>query len=60
MLKRRAELRPVPHFHFANSREVELTLVALQRLSDSGDVDPIEQDTFEAFLNAFKTYSLTI
>ena len=60
MIKRRAELRPVPHFHFVNSREVELTLAALQRLNDSGDVDPIEQEQFETFLDAFKTFSLSI
>lgn len=60
MLKQRAELRPVPHFNFANSREVELTLAALQRLNDSGEIDPIEQEDYETFLDAFKIYSLSI
>ena len=60
MLKQRAELRPVPHFNFINSREVELTLVALQRLNDSGDIDPMEIEQFVTLLDAFKTYSLSI
>ena len=54
------QLTPVIHFNFVNRREVELTLVALQRLKDSGEIDPIEDYDFENFLDAFKTFSLSI
>lgn len=53
-------MQPIPHFNFVNRREVEFTLAALNRLSESGDIDPIEQEDFYNFLDAFQTFALQI
>ena len=49
----------VPSFNFVNRREIQLTLVALQRLKESGEIDPIEKDNFETLVDAFQVYSLS-
>jgi hypothetical protein len=52
-------MQPIPNFNFVNRREVEFTLEALNRLAQSGDVDPIEQEDFYNFLDAFHYCSMT-
>ena len=51
---------PVPSFNFINRREIQLTLAALQRLKESGEIDPIEIEQFETLIDAFQTYALSI
>jgi hypothetical protein len=53
-------MQPIPNFNFVNRREVEFTLEALNRLAQSGDVDPIEQEDFYNFLDAFQLFALQI
>jgi hypothetical protein len=53
-------MQPIPNFNFVNRREVEFTLAALNRLAQSGDVDPIEQEDFYNFLDAFQLFALQI
>ena len=53
-------MQPIPHFNFVNRREVEFTLAALNRLAESGEVDPLEQEDFYNFLDAFQTFALQI
>lgn len=50
----------IPHFNFISRREVEFTLAALNRLAESGELDPIEQAEFYNFLDAFQTFALQI
>ena len=58
MLK--AHLTPVPSFNFVNRREIQLTLAALQRLRESGEIDPIEAEQFDNLVDAFQIYELSI
>ena len=51
---------PVPSFNFANRREIQLTLAALQRLKESGEIDPMETEQLDSLVDAFKTYELSI
>lgn len=53
-------MQPIPHFNFVNRREVEFTLAALNRLAQSGEVDPLELDEFYNFLDAFQTFALQV
>lgn len=53
-------MQPIPSFNFVNRREVELTLAALNRLAESGEIDSIEQDEFYNFLDAFQTFALQV
>jgi hypothetical protein len=53
-------MHPIPQFNFVNRREVEVTLAALNRLAESGEVDPIEQEDFHNFLDAFQLFALQI
>ena len=53
-------MQPIPNFNFVNRREVEFTLAALNRLAQSGEIDPVEQDEFYNFLDAFQTFALQI
>ncbi len=46
--------------HATHRREVEFTLAALNRLAESGEIDPIEQEDFYNFLDAFQTFALQI
>lgn len=53
-------MQTIPHFNFISRREVEFTLEALNRLAQSGDVDPMEQAEFYNFLEAFQTFALQV
>ena len=53
-------MQPIPNFNFVNRREVEFTLAALNRLAESGEVDPMEQAEFYNFLDAFQLFALQI
>jgi hypothetical protein len=53
-------MQPIPYFNFVNRREVEFTLAALNQLSLSGDVDPIEQEDFSNLLDAFQLFAMQI
>jgi hypothetical protein len=53
-------MQTILNFNFVNRREVEFTLAALNRLAQSGEIDPIEQDEFYNFLDAFQTFALQI
>lgn len=53
-------MQPIPNFNFVTRREVEFTLAALNRLAQSGEIDPIEQDEFYNFLDAFQTFALQV
>lgn len=50
----------IPHFNFVSRREVEFTLAALNRLAESGEVDPMEQAEFYNFLDAFQLFALQV
>jgi hypothetical protein len=53
-------MQPIPHFNFVNRREIEFTLAALNRLAQSGEIDPIERDEFYNLLEAFQTFALQV
>ena len=60
MLKPHLTPTPVPSFNFVNRREIQLTLAALQRLRESGEIDSIETEEFDTLIDAFQTYALSI
>lgn len=51
---------PIPSFNFVNRREIQLTLAALQRFKDSGEIDPVEAEQFKVLVDAFKLYEFSI
>jgi len=57
---RNQPLKPIPSFNFVNRREVDFVLAALNRLAESGDVDPIEADDFNNLLDSFQVFALSI
>jgi len=57
---RNQSLKPVPAFNFVNRREVDFVLASLQRMAESGEVDPMEQEDFTNLLDSFQIFALSV
>jgi len=57
---RNQPLEPIPSFNFVNRREIDFMLAALNRLKESGDVDPMEQEDFYNLLDSFQIFALSV
>jgi hypothetical protein len=57
---RNQPLKPIPSFNFVNRREVDFMLAGLNRLKESGEIDPVEAEDLYNLLDSFQIFALSV